>query len=253
MFKKNSLAHALLILLFTYCFFMPAVFAKTSFGPPINQLLTAVSRDQLSEAETIIRNNPGILLEKATVIDYSNRVFKKITAFQYAVWAYDVPMWNMILNYLSIADAKEQFIDLQTSPRHKNGKNFDFAELLSVMTAFTNVCTSTADEGCGDRWLRVGLAQRKLPAYIANVLTNYEKLNDGFGWFPLSSIGLGYDWAIYHFKKPCDAFSDFERRGPCPTKGLLKTFVLEDITRYYALQQSSFMELNNLKVRLGIP
>lgn len=229
---------------------------KTDFdipliGSPINQLLNNVAKDQLNEAETIIKIRPNILLQKGIVIDYSNRVFKDITPFQYAVWAYDAPMWNMMLKYLPKEEAKKQLIEYESNVQ-KYGKHFDFEELLSYMRDFVNACNNIDDPNCGDFWTQIGKGQRKLPAYIANVLTNNGKLGDGFNWFPLSPyIGLGYDWAIYHFLIPCDAFFDYERRGFCPSSNQMGNIVSDDYTKFKNLEQTSLSELNNLKIILG--
>ena len=66
----------------------------------LSQLLQYVAEGEQDKAEALIQKNKKLLLHAGTVKDLSDREFKQITAFQYALWAMDWHMWTMIRKYL---------------------------------------------------------------------------------------------------------------------------------------------------------
>ena len=72
-----------------------------------------VAFGEQDEAKEMLKINPELLLHKGDVTDYSNRTFKGITAFQYALWALDWHMWMMIKKYLPDDVAAAQLSDQQ--------------------------------------------------------------------------------------------------------------------------------------------
>jgi hypothetical protein len=63
----------------------------------VEGLLNYVVQGEQEKAESLLKANPELTQCKGTVTDLSKRTFKGITAFQYAVWALDWPMWKMLL------------------------------------------------------------------------------------------------------------------------------------------------------------
>lgn len=81
----------------------------SKFGFNVNNLLNAVAMGRESRvvnvdrqpreifAADILRRCPHWLLEKGTLTDWGGRTFQEITAFQYALWAKDFKMIEMML------------------------------------------------------------------------------------------------------------------------------------------------------------
>lgn len=145
--------------------------------PPINQvvvdqLLLHVAQGKQDEAEAMLKENPGLTLYKGTVTDYSNRMFKNITAFQYALWALDWHMWSMILNYLPVPeddDAAKVQLEALESQGTAHGKHFDFRPLIMALEVYVKNCDAWNDQQCAQHWTKkVGGAQRKAPAHVAD-------------------------------------------------------------------------------------
>lgn len=88
--------------------------ARPAATPPIDPaklkgLLYHVTAGEQNEAEAILKANPRLVLAKGDVTDLSGRTFKDITAFQYAAWALDWEMWEMIEVYFPQAgDTNDQ-------------------------------------------------------------------------------------------------------------------------------------------------
>ena len=59
-----------------------------------------VARGEQDAANAMLKKDIGLLAKIGPVTDYSNRTFSEITAFQYALWAQDSHMWQMMLDVL---------------------------------------------------------------------------------------------------------------------------------------------------------
>ncbi len=55
-------------------------------------------------AADILLQYPDLLLEKGTITDWGGRTFKDISAFQYALWAKDFKMLEMMLNSIPVGE-----------------------------------------------------------------------------------------------------------------------------------------------------
>ena len=47
----------------------------------------------------MLKKTPALVLGKGACTDHAGRTFKEISGFQYALWALDWHMWDMILAY----------------------------------------------------------------------------------------------------------------------------------------------------------
>lgn len=217
---------------------------------PINELLKKIAANNIEIAEIQIKNDPTLLLQAGKLVDSSNRIFNHITAFQYAVWSYNAPMWNMILKYLPRNEAKQQFIDLNNRKNSPYGINYDFYQLLDSMREYFETCESW----CESKWLDIGLQQRLIPKNLTDVIiAKYGKLSDGYPWFPVTSqIGLGYDWAIvvdndwFNNNWVC-SMADEPARDWCTTSGAMPSMVNNMFEVFVSLEQECINNLNNLK------
>jgi hypothetical protein len=59
-----------------------------------------IDQSRNNKAEALIKENPAILLKNGTGKDPAGRTFENITAFQYALWALDWYMWEMMLPHM---------------------------------------------------------------------------------------------------------------------------------------------------------
>ncbi len=93
----------------------------------MESLLKWVTEGHLIEVEKLLQKNPQLVFSTGTVTDLSNRTFKNITVFQYAVWALDIEMWDVILNYLDKPSACTQLQLLEACPENYSqyGANYD--------------------------------------------------------------------------------------------------------------------------------
>jgi hypothetical protein len=131
-----------------------------------------VAYGEQEQAEMILREDPTLLLEKGEITDYSDRTFKGITAFQYALWALDRHMWTMILKYLPPEEAAKQLrdhVDNKKAYKDMHGDYYDFAPLIDAMQTYVNNCENRTDNHNLKHWSDVvGGAQLLVPAHVAN-------------------------------------------------------------------------------------
>ena len=146
----------------------------------VYHLLRHVALGEQSEAEEMLKNNPGLLLYPGQVKDYSGRDFKNITAFQYALWAMDWHMWTMILKYLDPQEALVQLNDLESNFSSKSvyGAHYNFKNLLD---SYNNYCYhfkyKSREEQKKDWCENVGGELRNVPVHVAN---EYCRLDRNF-------------------------------------------------------------------------
>ncbi|OGT45527.1 MAG: hypothetical protein A3E83_05635 [Gammaproteobacteria bacterium RIFCSPHIGHO2_12_FULL_41_20] len=204
----------------------------------VQKLLTLVTTGQQDQAETLLlelqKEDPYLLQQvlsyKGKVTDCSGRAFHGITALQYALWAYDRHMWEMLLKYIPSTEAHRQLQELETTGT-EHGKHYDFQPLLDAyqahITHIKNVFKRTGDLRAAKKsWAAVGKQQGQVPACVANQYCRRDKafivngqvcaFNDtelprtllvydiikgqAIPWFPLpdanATDGLGISFAI---------------------------------------------------------
>jgi hypothetical protein len=171
-----------------------ADYAGTIFGNrlPVLALLQHVVRREQAQAEAFVKKNLDLIFAKEDVIDYSGRRFKNISAWEYALWAYDRHMWTMLLKYIpkdQIPLALEQLNNLeengitytisetvtdpeskaeQTRERTITEPHYDFA-LIVALQMYVNNYEQWSYGQCVEYWCKkVGGAERLVPVYVAN-------------------------------------------------------------------------------------
>lgn len=168
------------------------------YAKDVSQLLLHVVRGEQDEAEAMLKAKPLLAQLSGDITDLSDRKFTNITAFQYAYWAVDVFMCEMIVGlrrvkqgdsyayeqkpapYLSEAAAAAQIAAWEChTDANKHGKNFSFNRLL---TAYDDLEKHWDNWGWGkieQHWCTViGEAQRKLPAHVIQEYTTPERAFD---------------------------------------------------------------------------
>eukprot|EP01126_Amoeba_proteus_P025586 TRINITY_DN2548_c0_g1_i5.p1 TRINITY_DN2548_c0_g1~~TRINITY_DN2548_c0_g1_i5.p1 ORF type:complete len:258 (-),score=13.40 TRINITY_DN2548_c0_g1_i5:390-1163(-) len=135
--------------------------------PKFLQLVVEGEQDQ---AEKMLKQIPELALYSGMVTDLSGRTFNNITGFQYAVWALDSHMWNMIRNYLSIEAAREQLQGLETgSWVAQHGKSASWQNLIDALAVFIDMCKQGQWDAATKQWCgAVGNAQQQLPVHVVN-------------------------------------------------------------------------------------
>lgn len=189
--------------------------ANSFFKPAVNQLLLHVARGEQDQAEALLRQDRTLALHKGQVIDYSERMFKNISAFQYALWALDWHMWKMILKYLPHEQAVKQLQEHEAQGT-EYGTYYDFKPLIRALQDYVHKCATWDDVQREHHWVKmVGGAQQFVPAHVANEYCRLDraflekppqyftpsfteaslprtlKIYADVDWFPLKDAGSG--------------------------------------------------------------
>ena len=136
----------------------------------LQKFLQLVVEGEQDQAKAMLRQTPEIALYSGTVTDLSGRTFNNITGFQYAVWALDSHMWNMISSYLPVEAAREQVQGLETgSWVAQHGKSASWQNLIDALDEFIKLCNESKWDQAAAQWNgAVGNAQQQLPVHVVN-------------------------------------------------------------------------------------
>lgn len=149
-----------------------------------------VVRGEQDAAEGFLKINPTFMITKGDVIDYSNRKFSNISAFQYILGALDTRyMFNMFVcclkedKTLSLQKKKEVVLELQKQYQefeetgitytlneviYKNEKHFGFTPLLKALQTHVDNYQTWSWEACEDHFYNHLIkAQNLVPAHLA--------------------------------------------------------------------------------------
>ncbi len=139
--------------------------------------LKQVYRGNLEEVEKILIANKNVASAQSDITDLSGREFKKITGFQYAYWALDVEMCELILKYLPLEEARDQLVVLENERADilkAHGTHFSFHKYLTALKKLLDNYKSWVKsyEGSGKKsmvncWcIEVGGSERSFPAWM---------------------------------------------------------------------------------------
>lgn len=144
--------------------------AKVIHAKDIHELLRHVMRGDLDNVKRMLKANPNLAYSQGDITDLSKRTFPDITAFQYAIWALDEPMQDLILNYLPENSAKEQFqafVKERSDITQKHGVHFSFDELRTAYENYIDSFGRSYWKENNESWCKhIGSAQRMLPAWV---------------------------------------------------------------------------------------
>lgn len=195
----------------------------------VNQLLQYVVQGEQFKAEAVVKKNSALMFEKAKVTDYSGRTFPSISAWEYALWAYDQPMWEMLQKHFS-GDQKKKALE-QMEMLEQNGVSYTFRDFVTknqteiqaephhnlvLLRVLLKQCM-VSQKNIKNLTLQVGAAQRMLPVSVVKMYCHYGRASlasvvclprphrtlyygkDGTSpftdWFPLAE-GLGTKFAL---------------------------------------------------------
>ncbi len=134
----------------------------------------------------MLKANPHLAITKGNLTDCSGRLFKDISGLQYALWALDYHMWNMIHTHLKKAGlndatrAQLEELKLIATLNEQNGwiiipdcntnwPLISWSALINALETYVKNYDAWSSEQCGNHWRQqVGGAQLILPAHVIN-------------------------------------------------------------------------------------
>jgi len=152
--------------------------SKGSQNQDLAEFLKHIGFGEQDEAEAMLKENRDLALMPGTLIDCAKRCFKQITGFQYAIWALDWHMWEMLRKYMTEESVKTQLMNLETGAWVKEyGIQANWQKLINALQKFNNNYNHWNDKKCQKHWvLEVGGAQLLLPAHVINEYTRKDRL-----------------------------------------------------------------------------
>jgi len=157
----------------------------------VADLLLLVAKGEQEKAEQLLFAGSSVLLEKANVIDYSGRTFTNITAYQYAAWALDKCMCQMIVNCLlhdkgeaARPILRKQHDELEQTGisyildgvMHNNQHHFDFSPLKTALQTYLDHYETWDWPERETFWCQqIGTLQRHVPAHVAQEYCNKKR------------------------------------------------------------------------------
>ncbi len=130
----------------------------------IQQFLDHVVAGAQPKAEAMLKVNRDLALASGTVTDHAKRTFKNITGLQYAVWALDWHMWEMIRKYLPLKAVCEQASGFEQGLWvAEHGEHFKGWRLIEALSNANNAKDYLEKM---QYWQRAGELQRLLPMHI---------------------------------------------------------------------------------------
>lgn len=151
----------------------------------VPKLLRHVVCGEHDEVVKMLTQDINLLFKRGQVTDCSGRIFAQISAFEYALWAWDEPMWAMMLQRIP-KDAQgekirtllgSQFNKVDTlgiTYRHDGvtitEKNFNFNTLIKELATQIHLLTASGKRewsSIDKQWIEgVGGAQKLLPMHV---------------------------------------------------------------------------------------
>lgn len=190
----------------------------------------------LTAVAKILQKQPNLAFVQTDIKDLSNREFKRMSGFQYAVWSLDSEMWTLMLQYVDNKRAAYQFHELQHDRldiTNYHDLHIDFDPLIKVYQDYVNYFDnrySRKYKGVEVNdptyyWTRtIGPAQQKVPAwfiyafcesgdYVAWTKSDFNKkvirqtdknwvtrwmkaINEGDGWYRGFEVTKGAE--VFH-------------------------------------------------------
>ncbi|CAM2949888.1 hypothetical protein [Legionella worsleiensis] len=138
------------------------------------ELFEHVGYGRQNEAEVILRKNIGLLSYRplSPFKDITGASFSG-TAFQYALWAMDTHMYNMMIDCLPQNEQGEEIRKDLLKQAEEQKEHFSFKPLISALQTCVNNCNSWSTSQLEAHWCKVvGMAQRDLPAHVRHEYCN---------------------------------------------------------------------------------
>ncbi len=136
----------------------------------VEHFLHLVGGGKQDEAEAMLKVNPSLVLAYGKMTDSAGRQFKRITAFQYALWALDAHMWEMLLKYFKEKHTRlayEQWVELD-SQGTEHGKEISWAPLIRALKTCNDNFKKWSEEQQAQQLTVIGQEQDKLAEHVVS-------------------------------------------------------------------------------------
>ncbi|MBI2786476.1 MAG: U-box domain-containing protein, partial [Legionella longbeachae] len=151
---------------------------NTFTNEDVTRFLILVSEGNIEEAQKMLEKSPELALAQGDLTDLAKRNFKGITAFQYAVWNLDAPMWTMMQNLKNtLLTPKQAALQYDALKHHRpditneHGCHFNFDPLLKAYNDFLAYfgfqrSNNGVVKDINEHWAKaIGGEQTKVPAW----------------------------------------------------------------------------------------
>ena len=134
----------------------------------LSDFLHCIAYGEQEKEEAMLKECSALALHKGNLRDPSEREFKGITGFQYAVWGLDWHMWRMLLKYMDKETAILQLSELEEKET-AHGKYFSLEPLVGALNTFVESFDRWVPREREYHWCRVvGRLQLLLPVSVVN-------------------------------------------------------------------------------------
>ena len=179
-----------------------------------HKFLTLVAQGRQFEAEQLLKDMPNdaqeLLLAQNTFTDYQGRTFN-CSAYEYAYWAKDTHMRNMLEKYMDedtkaetlrrVQSIEKNKLAYQQNGEEKKSPHFDLKPLIDALQAYVdgydNWSKNKSRGAMGEAWLKVGMAQRDVPVHVINEYCHPDRSFDpcpGFNEETLPRVTTYYNF-----------------------------------------------------------
>ena len=189
--------------------------SKSSKKQPLkhDDILKLIVRGHRYDANKILTQKPKILILESDVMDYSGRIFKNITPYEYAYWAKDTHACRMLeshmdakmkANMLARCEAIEEngLKYKQYGKLIENSAHFDFSPLILALKKYAQGYNLWLDTGnwtaMGSALLTIGWEQRNVPVHVAQEFCRMDRSFD-----PLPDFNESYlpeSLSVYNYR-----------------------------------------------------
>jgi hypothetical protein len=143
----------------------------------VEKFIKLVANGQRDDAEALLKIEPLFALTYGKVVDNVGNPFKRITAFQYAVFVLDNDMWEMMFSHFTAEQCKlayEQLIELETYGT-EYGKEQNWDKLIDEMKKYNDHYDSWKYEERVQQLNVIGKEQNKLAQHVVSEYNRPDK------------------------------------------------------------------------------
>nr|MCH9769725.1 hypothetical protein [Gammaproteobacteria bacterium] len=170
----------------------------------LDKLLRLVVRGKQDEVKALLGKQKDLALYKGQITDLSGRVFNNITAFQYAVWALDWHMWEMIRKFLP-TDAQRRQLEEFKKQEVVHGDYFDCKPYLQSLVIYAEKYFGWKDSEKTQYWCQIiGKQQCSLPMHVINEYCRTDIVHTKASGFKDPTLPRTY--SVQHDKAEKDFF-----------------------------------------------
>ena len=195
--------------------------------------LNHISFGKQDQAEDMLCQNHDLVLMSGNLIDCANRQFTQITAFQYAAWALDWGMLEMLKKYLPKEAMHKQIAESERGAWiQKYGSVVSWQKLINALQGYIDNYNIWTDLECRVHWIKnVGSEQLMLPAHIIQEYCRSDKTQKSAEPVLLSRIDITINKNWFENNKGEKLGKDFGRiRGYIGKKdGKCRSIPVKDI------------------------